>query len=112
MYAKSFLALNPAGRLTGVRTALRTPSDVYTCHRCGSSLVLHAETERPWFAHTDAALTVQGQQFCPYIHLSVDETRFIRELQRYVPNAKPVIRHAGQCASEYAYHVDGEAVCS
>lgn len=52
MYVKSFLALNSAGRLTGARTALRSP-DVYTCCRCGSILMIHAEPERPWFTHAD-----------------------------------------------------------
>ncbi|ENR6008779.1 TPA: putative zinc ribbon protein [Citrobacter freundii] len=111
MYAKSFLALNPAGRLTGARTALRSLSDVYTCHHCDSPLELHAEAERLWFAHTDTALTVQGQQFCPYVHLAAAEVGFVRELQRYVPNAKPVIRHEDQCASEYHAYGDEEVTC-
>ena len=91
MYAKSFLARNPAGRLTGARAALRSPSDLYTCHHCSSPLVLHAETERPWFAHTDVALTGRGRQECPYTHPAAAEVGLIHKLRRYVPNAKPVV---------------------
>jgi len=39
MYAKSFLALDGNGRLTGTRTAQRYPYDRYTCHLCGSAAV-------------------------------------------------------------------------
>ncbi|HAU4281888.1 hypothetical protein DN590_25275 [Citrobacter freundii] len=94
MYAKSFLACNSAGRLTGARTALRSPEERYNCHHCGSVLVLHAESERPWFAHTDAALTERGRQDCPYIQPDIDEVLLIRQLQRYVPGAMPVTGHA------------------
>lgn len=111
MYAKSFLARNPAGRLTGVRTALRFSSRVYTCHHCGSPLVLHAEVERPWFAHTDDALTVQGQQNCPYIHPATAEVGFIQRLRCYVPDARLVVRHT-QCASEYHAYGDEEGICA
>ncbi|MES3577337.1 hypothetical protein QDQ47_21225 [Enterobacter cloacae] len=38
MYAKSFIALDGNGRLTGARTAQRYPYDRYTCHLCGSAL--------------------------------------------------------------------------
>ena len=112
MYAKSFLARNSAGRLTGARTALHPPSDVYICQHCGSPLVLHAEAERPWFAHTDTALTVQGQQFCPYVHLAAAEVRFIQQLRHYVPNAKPVVHHAGQYLGESGCHAEGEVLCA
>ena len=37
MYAKSFLALDGNGRLTGARTAQTAPYDRYTCHLCGSA---------------------------------------------------------------------------
>lgn len=104
MYAKSFLAFNPAGRLIGARTALHTPSDVYTCHHCSSPLVLHADAERPWFAHTTAALTGRGRQECPYTHPAVDEVRIIQRLRHYVPNAKPVVHHAGQYPGESGCH--------
>ncbi|HBL0732674.1 TPA: hypothetical protein LON50_002233 [Kluyvera ascorbata] len=112
MYAKSFLARNRAGRLTGARTALRFPSDVYTCYHCGSPLVLDAVAERPWFAHTNAALTVQGRQFCPYVHPEATEIVFIQRLQCYVPDARLVAHHAGQCVSRYGCHAEGEAICS
>ncbi|MEH5911127.1 zinc-ribbon domain-containing protein, partial [Escherichia coli] len=55
MYAKSFLALDGNGRLTGARTAQTAPYDSYTCHLCGSALRYHPQydTERPWFEHAD-----------------------------------------------------------
>ncbi|MDU3905272.1 MAG: putative zinc ribbon protein [Citrobacter portucalensis] len=112
MYTKSFLALNNAGRLAGARTALRSPDEQYTYHYCGSVLVLHAESERPWFAHTHAVLTERGRQDCPYIHPDVDEVLMIRQLQRYVPNAMPVMEHAVHHSPGRAYHKDEEAVCS
>nr|HBK6101720.1 hypothetical protein [Citrobacter freundii] len=111
MYAKSFLACNPAGRLTGARTAQRSPSDAYTCHHCDSPLVLHADAERPWFAHTDVALTGRGRQECPYTHPAAPEVRLIRELRRYVPNARPVVRHT-QCTGEYHAYGDEEGICA
>ncbi|EHM6749214.1 hypothetical protein KGU73_004920, partial [Escherichia coli] len=51
MYAKSFLALDGNGRLTGARTAQTAPYAHYTCHLCGSALRYHPQydTERPWF---------------------------------------------------------------
>lgn len=112
MYAKSFLARNAAGRLTGARTAHRSPSDAYTCHHCGSPLVLHDEAERPWFAHTDVALTGRGRQECPYTHPATAEVGLIHELRRYVPNAKPVVHHAGQCLREPGCHAEGEVICA
>ncbi|WP_096165454.1 putative zinc ribbon protein [Escherichia coli] len=59
MYAKSFLAFDGNGRLTGARTAQTAPYDRYTCHLCGSALRYHPQydTERPWFEHTDDGLT-------------------------------------------------------
>ncbi|HDS0766000.1 TPA: hypothetical protein QDV65_004714, partial [Escherichia coli] len=55
MYAKSFLALDSNGRLTGARTAQAAPYAHYTCHLCGSALRYHPQydTELPWFEHTD-----------------------------------------------------------
>ena len=38
MYAKSFIALDSNGRLTGARTAQAAPYAHYTCHLCGSAL--------------------------------------------------------------------------
>ncbi len=58
MYAKSFIALDGNGRLTGARTAQAAPYANYTCHLCGSALRYHPqyETELPWFEHTDDRL--------------------------------------------------------
>ncbi len=68
MYAKSFIALDSNGRLTGARTAQAAPYAHYTCHLCGSALRYHPQydTELPWFEHTDDRLTEHGQQ-CPYV---------------------------------------------
>ncbi len=68
MYAKSFIALDGNGRLTGARTAQAAPYAHYTCHLCGSALRYHPQydTELPWFEHTDDRLTEHGQQ-CPYV---------------------------------------------
>ena len=112
MYAKCFLACNSAGRLIGARTALRSPEERYTCHHCGSVLVLHAESERPWFAHTDVVLTERGTQGCPYVHPAADEVLLIRQLQRYVPGAMPVVGHVVHHSPIYGYHSDEEASCS
>lgn len=115
MYAKCFLAHSSAGRLTGARTALRSPDERYICHHCSSVLVLHVEAERPWFAHIDAAHAERGRQDCPYIHPDVDEVLLIRQLQRYVPNAMPMVslcKHAVHHSPVRAYHKDEEAVCS
>ncbi|BBU87157.1 hypothetical protein EIMP300_85570 [Escherichia coli] len=59
MYAKSFIALDGNGRLTGARTAQAAPYAHYTCHLCGSALRYHPQydTELPWFEHTDDRLT-------------------------------------------------------
>ena len=47
MYAKSFLALDSNGRLTGARTVQAAPYAHYTCHLCGSALRYHLN--RPGF---------------------------------------------------------------
>lgn len=107
MYAKCLLTSNSAGRLTRVRTALCSPEEQYTCHNYGSVLVLHAGSERPWFAHIDVVLTVQGQLFSPYIHPATAEVGFICKLRRYVPNARPVVSLYG-----HKYYADRENVCS
>lgn len=72
MYAKSFIALDGNGRLTGARTAQRYPYDRYTCHLCGSALRYHPEynTERPFFEHRSDTLTDNGRQHCPYVNRS------------------------------------------
>ena len=67
MYAKSFMALDGNGRLTGARTAQTAPYDHYSCHLCGSALQYHPEydTECPWFEHRHDTLTENGRQHCP-----------------------------------------------
>ena len=95
MYAKSFLALDGNGRLTGARTAQAAPYAHYTCHLCGSALRYHPQydTERPRFEHTDDGLTAHGQQ-CPYVRPERREVRLIKRLQQFVPDALPVVRKA------------------
>ncbi|WP_447305864.1 DUF7828 domain-containing protein [Escherichia coli] len=63
MYAKSFIALDGNGRLTGARTAQAAPYANYTCHLCGSALRYHPqyETELPWFDHD-----YYGEQYCTH----------------------------------------------
>ena len=88
MYAKSFLALDGNGRLTGARTAQAAPYAHYTCHLCGSALRYHPQydTELPWFEHTDDRLTEHGQQ-CPYVRPERREIQLIKRLQQFVPDA-------------------------
>lgn len=113
MYAKSFIALDGNGRLTGARTAQTAPYDRYSCHLCGSALQYHPEynTERPWFEHRHETLTENGQQHCPYIKPDRKETRLIRQLQCYVPDASPMVYrnnwHCSRCGSDY----HGERYC-
>ncbi|EFK4139219.1 hypothetical protein ABJU57_005381, partial [Escherichia coli] len=78
MYAKSFIALDGNGRLTGARTAQDAPYANYTCHLCGSALRYHPQydTELPWFEHTDDRLTEHGQQ-CPYVRPERREIQLI-----------------------------------
>ncbi|WP_249928349.1 zinc-ribbon domain-containing protein [Escherichia coli] len=106
MYAKSFLALDGNGRLTGARTAQAAPYAHYTCHLCGSALRYHPQydTELPWFEHTDDRLTEHGQQ-CPYVRPERREIQLIKRLQQFVPDALPVVRkaswHCRQCHHDY-----------
>ncbi|RCX73098.1 hypothetical protein DTL22_26795 [Escherichia coli] len=85
MYAKSFLALDSNGRLTGARTVQAAPYAHYTCHLCGSALRYHPQydTELPWFEHTDDRLTEHGQQ-CPYVRPERREIQLIKRLQRRI----------------------------
>ena len=89
MYAKSFLALDGNGRLTGARTAQTAPYDRYTCHLCGSVLQYHPEyiNERPWFEHRPDDLTENGRQHCPYVNPDSGERQLARRLQHFLPNA-------------------------
>ncbi len=70
MYAKSFIALDGNGRLTGARTAQAAPYANYTCHLCGSALRYHPQydTELPWFEHTDDRLTEHGAYSALFDH--------------------------------------------
>lgn len=70
MFAKSFIALDGNGRLTGARTAQTAPYVRYRCHLCDSALQYHPEynTERPWFEHTETGLTGNGLHHCPYVN--------------------------------------------
>ncbi|EJC4647947.1 hypothetical protein MY092_005437 [Salmonella enterica] len=112
MYAKSFIALDGNGRLTAARTAQTAPYDRYTCHLCGSTLQYHPEyqTERPWFEHATSGLTGDGQH-CPYVNPDTCEIRLVKRLQRWVPQALPVVRKADwrctNCNSDYY----GERYC-
>ena len=94
MYAKSFIALDGNGRLTGARTAQRYPYDRYTCHLCGSALRYHPEhhTERPYFEHRSVMLTDNGRQHCPYVRPDPEEARHTQQLQPYIPDVRPLIR--------------------
>lgn len=113
MYAKSFLALDGNGRLTGARTAQTAPYDHYTCHLCGSDLLYHPEydTERPWFEHRHVGLTENGRQYCPYVNPELKETRIIRQLQSYVPDVRSLVYqadwHCNGCDTDY----HGERYC-
>lgn len=92
MYAKSFLAPDGNGRLTGARTVQTAPCDRYTCHLWGSAP--QYDTERPWFEHRHDTLTENGRQHCPYVKPGVRETCHIRQLQSYVPEARPLVFYA------------------
>lgn len=89
MYAKSFIALDGNGRLTGARIAQTAPYDRYTCHHCGSALQYQPgyDTERPWFAHRHGDLTENGRQHCPYVNPYSGERQLARRLQHFLPNA-------------------------
>jgi len=113
MFAKSFIALDGNGRLTGARTAQTAPYDRYTCHLCNSVLQYRPEyaTERPWFKHTDKGLTDNGQYHCPYVSPEADEAHLAKRLQRFLPDAAPWVTkadwHCTQCTTDY----HGERYC-
>lgn len=85
MYAKSFVAVDGNGRLTGARKAQTAPYDHYRCHLCSSSQQYHPEydTERPWFEHTANSLTENGKHDCPYVQPKATEMRLISRLRRF-----------------------------
>ncbi|MGH4320155.1 putative zinc ribbon protein [Klebsiella pneumoniae] len=113
MFAKSFIALDGNGRLTGARTAQTAPYDRYTCHMCNSTMQYHPEynTERPWFEHTETGLTSNGRQHCPYANPDAGEMHLVRRLQLIHCNAAPRASkadwHCSQCAIDYY----GERYC-
>lgn len=113
MYAKSFMALDGNGRLTGARTAQTAPYDRYSCHLCGSALHYHPEydTERPWFEHTAGALTENGRHHCPYVKPERAEMRRIDRLRRYVLDARPLIQKADWLCKGCNSHYHGERYC-
>ncbi|HCE8851226.1 TPA: hypothetical protein NHU67_001614 [Citrobacter freundii] len=107
MFAKSFIALDGNGRLTGARTAQTAPYDRYTCHLCGSALNYHPEydTHRPWFEHATPTLTENGLRHCPYVLTDEAEAIRIGMLRHYVAGANPVVGkthwHCGNCESDF-----------
>ncbi|MCZ5722198.1 putative zinc ribbon protein [Escherichia coli] len=113
MYAKSFIAFDGNGRLTGARTAQAAPYAHYTATLCGSALKYHPQydTELPRFEHTDDRLTEHGQQ-CPYVRPERRKIQLIKRLQQFVPDALPVVRkaswHCRQCHHDYY----GERYCT
>lgn len=113
MFAKSFIAFDGNGRLTGARTAQTAPYDRYTCHLCGSALQYHPryDTEPPWFEHRYDTLMENGQQHCPYVNPDAKEERRIRKLLCYVADAQPVLLktnwHCSGCGNNY----HGERYC-
>lgn len=113
MFAKSFMALDGNGRLTGARTAQSAPYDRYTCHLCGSALQFHPEyqTESPWFEHRHEKLTENGRQHCPYVKPDEKETRHSRQLQRYVPDARPLVYRASWYCTGCGNGYHGERYC-
>lgn len=113
MYAKSFIARASRGRLTSAMTAKTYPYDHYVCHLCKSALVFHPEwgTHRPWFEHTDDAVTDNGRQHCPYVVTAADEQHLIQRLRHLVTDAHPMVCradwHCSGCGGDY----HGERYC-
>lgn len=107
MHAKSFIALDGNGHLTGARTAQQYPYDRYTCHLCGSAQQFHPQydAERSWFERRPGMLTDNGRQHCPYVRPEPKETRHIRQLKCYAPDARPLVYrndwHCSGCGSNY-----------
>lgn len=113
MYAKSFIARASRGRLTSATTAKTYPYDHYVCYLCNSTLVFHPEwgTHRPWFEHTEDALTENGRQHCPYVVIAADEQHVIQRLRRLVTGVHPVVCHADWHCSGCGSHYHGERYC-
>jgi len=113
MYAKSFIALDGHGRLTGARTAQGYPYDRYTCQLCGSALRYPPEynAERPWFEQRFDMLTDNGDQHCPYVRAEPEEACLTRQLKYYVPHARPLVYQYDWHCSGCDSHYDGERYC-
>lgn len=113
MYAKSFIALDGNGRPTGARTAQRHPYDCYTCHLCGSVLQYHPEydTERPYFEHRSDMLTENGRLHCPYVRPEPEEASHTEQLQRYIPDVRPLVYLNDWHCSGCGCHYHGERYC-
>ncbi|EBH8769706.1 hypothetical protein NW381_001397 [Salmonella enterica] len=113
MYAKSFIARDGNGRLTGARTAQQYPYGRHTSHLCGSALRYHPEydIERPYFEHRSDILTDNGRQHCPYVRPEPEEACHTRQLKCYVPDVLPLVCpqdwHCSGCGSNY----HGERYC-
>ncbi|MDF0964716.1 hypothetical protein P1S74_23615 [Escherichia coli] len=56
MYAKSFLALDSNGRLTGARTVQAAPYAHYTCHLCGKRKLTAVCSHQTRIGNLDAHL--------------------------------------------------------
>ncbi|MGK2696290.1 putative zinc ribbon protein [Serratia surfactantfaciens] len=113
MYAKSFIAHASRGRLTSAMMAKMYPYDHYVCHLRTRTLVFHPEwgTHRPWFEHTDDALTESGRQHCPYAVAVPDEQHIIQRLRRLVTDAHLAVCHADWHCSGCRSHYHGERYC-
>ncbi|WP_431651249.1 putative zinc ribbon protein [Enterobacter roggenkampii] len=78
-----------------------------------SSSIVSNRNRRQWLDayHHAAKLSENGRQHCPYVKPGVRETRHIRQLQSYVPEARPLVFyadwHCHGCGSDY----HGERYC-
>ncbi|MEQ6969799.1 putative zinc ribbon protein [Pectobacterium polaris] len=116
MFAKSFLALDGNGHLTGARTAQTPPYDRYTCHLCKSKLQYHPEyiTERPWFEHIETGSTDNSQHNCPYVKPDTGEMQLARRLDDYSvssPNSTPKVSKADWQCTQCKTNYYGERYC-
>jgi hypothetical protein len=113
MFAKSFIALDGNGRLTGAKTAQTAPYDRYCCHLCGSALSYHPEfnSERPWFEHTKHGLTDNGFHHCPYVKTAPLEVKRLTRLRQFVAEAAPVVYRAKWFCTLCSSIYHGERYC-
>lgn len=112
MYAKSFMVLDGNERLTGALTAQSALYDRYRCPLCGSAMTFHPEyhAERPWFEHRQNTLTARGRH-CPYVKPKRVEMQRIKQLRRYVPDARALIRKTDWLCAGCDSHYHGEQNC-